>query len=132
MSTRAVGTFSVDSWEEEAVDERAGAKLSRAHLTKTFHGDIEGTSTTDLLLAMPPVESSAAYVGFERLVGSIHGREGSVVFHHSAIASDGADAARWTVVQDSGTGELTGMRGAGSLTVDADGGHSFTLDYELA
>jgi len=132
MSQQAAGTFAVDSWEQEEVDGRDGATLSRAHLTKTFHGDIEGTSTTDLLMAMPPVESSAAYVGFERLVGSVHGRVGTVVFHHSAIASDGADAAPWTVVQDSGTGALAGLRGRGKLTVDADGGHAFTLDYELA
>lgn len=131
MSHRATGTFTVDNWEEEAFDERAGAKLSRAHLTKTFHGDIEGTSTTDILMAVPPVAGSAAYVGFERLVGRLHGREGSVVFHHSAIASDDAPAAPWTVVRDSGTGELTGLRGVGQLTVGADGGHSFTLDYEL-
>ncbi len=132
MSQQAAGTFTVDSWEQEEVDGRDGASLSRAHLTKTFHGDIEGTSTTDLLLAMPPIESSAAYVGFERLVGSIHGRAGSVVFHHSAISSEGAAAAPWIVVQDSGTGALAGLRGAGKLTVDADGGHAFTLDYELA
>ena len=131
MSTRAAGTFTVDSWEEEVVDEWEGAKLSRAHLTKTFQGDIEGTSTTDLLLAVPPVESSAAYVGFERLVGRLHGREGSVVFHHSAIASDDASAAPWRVVPDSGTDDLTGLHGVGKLAVDADGGHSFTLDYEL-
>ncbi len=131
MTTRAVGTFTVDSWEEEAVDEQDGARISRAHLTKTYQGDIEGTSTTDLLMAMPPVERSAAYVGFERLVGRLHGREGSVVLHHSATASDNA-AAPWTVVPDSGTGELTGLRGVGKLTVNAGGGHSFTLDYELA
>lgn len=132
MSTRAVGTFAVDSWEEEAFDEREGAKLSRAHLTKTFQGDIEGTSTTDLLMAVAAVEGSAAYVGFERLIGRVHGRVGSFVLHHSATMSGGAGPATWSVVPDSGTGELSGLRGEGQIDVDAEGGHSFTFDYEIA
>jgi hypothetical protein len=35
------------------------------------------------------------------------------------------------VVPDSGTGELRGLRGEALITNEPDGGHSFTLDYDL-
>jgi hypothetical protein len=63
MGTHAAGTFEIDSWEEEVYDEREGAKLTRTRLTKTFHGDVEGESTAELLMAYAAEEGSAAYVG---------------------------------------------------------------------
>ena len=36
-----------------------------------------------------------------------------------------------TIMRDSGTGALRGIRGAGSIIIDADGGHTLTLDYTL-
>src|SRR4028118_1170647 len=108
MPTRATGTFEIDGWDAAPHDDRAGtqparapgrlgvdgggegpaggrggAKLARVRVAKTFHGDVEGISTTDLLLAYGAEEGSAAYVGFERLVGNVHGRFGSFVLHHT-------------------------------------------------
>ncbi len=131
MSTHAMGTFEIESWEEEPYDEREGARLTRTRLTKTFNGDVEGVSTTDLLLAYGAEEGSAAYVGFERVVGSIHGRSGSFVLHHTATTSPDGRSATWTVVPDTGTGELRGLRGEAEISVGPDGGHSFSLDYDL-
>ena len=34
-------------------------------------------------------------------------------------------------VPGSGTGELRGLRGEALISVDPDGGHSFTLDYDF-
>jgi len=123
---RATGTFTIDSWESQTYDEAEGATLSRVHLTKTFDGDLVGTSTADLITAIPPVETSAAYVGFERFTGTAHGRKGTFVLHHTA----GGAALSWTILPDSGTGELLGIRGGGQIVND-DGAHSFHLDYEL-
>jgi hypothetical protein len=64
MSTHATGTFEIESWDEKPYDEREGAKLARARMRKTFHGDIEGESSTELLLPYAQ-EGSAAYAGFE-------------------------------------------------------------------
>ncbi len=131
MSPLASSTFDIDTWDEEAYDEREGAKLSRAHLTKTFHGDIEGRSTTDLLLAIAQEEGSAAYVGFERILAAVHGRSGSFVLHHNASSARGVQSATWAVVPDSGTDGLRGLHGEGDITVEPDGGHIFTFDYSL-
>lgn len=127
---RAGGTFDIDSWEPETFDEREGATLARVHVTKTFHGDLEGTSTADLITAMAQVEGSAAYVGFERFIGSVHGRKGSFVLHHTATGSAGEQSLSWTILPDSGAGELLGIRGEGQISND-DGAHAFHLDYEL-
>jgi hypothetical protein len=130
MSTQATGTFTLDTWEAQPYDEREGATLTRTHVTKTFSGEIEGRSTAELLMANAQ-DGSAAYVGFERIIGSIHGRVGTFVLHHNATMSRGTQSASWTVVPESGTGELRGLRGEARITQDADGGHTFTLDYDL-
>jgi len=49
--THATATFDVDSWEEEPYDEAEGARLVRTRVAKTFHGDVKGTSTAELLMA---------------------------------------------------------------------------------
>src|SRR5918997_1883942 len=133
MGTHAAGTFEIDSWEEEPFDEREGARLTRTRLTKTFYGDVGGESTAELLMAYAAEEGSAAYVGFERLVGSVHGRSGSFVLHHTASSgvTSGEPSATSSVVPGSGTGELRGLRGEARIINEPDGGHSFELDYVL-
>ena len=134
MGARATGTLEIGTWDEQPYDEREGARLTRTRLTKTFRGDVEGESTAELLFAYGTQEGSAAYAGFERVVGRVHGRSGSFVLHHSASSSLGAHAERvatLSVVPDSGTGELRGLSGEAIISVGRDGGHSFTLDYDL-
>lgn len=77
-------------------------------------------------------EGSAAYVGLERIVGSVQGRSGSFILSHDARMERGEGKANLSVVPDSGTGELRGLRGEARISVGADGGHFFELDYELA
>jgi len=129
----AAGTFEIDGWEEETYDEQEGTKLTRTRLTKTFHGDVEGESTAELLMAYAAEDGSAAYVGFERVTGRIHGRSGSFVLHHTATSDGtrGEASAAWSVVPGSGTGELRGLRGEARISNEPDGGHTFTLDYDL-
>ncbi|WP_067453024.1 DUF3224 domain-containing protein [Actinomadura macra] len=134
MTLHASGTFDLDSWDaEKPYDEQGGNKLTQAHVRKTFHGDLVGTSTTELFT----VESSAgpvAYVAVEHVQGILHGREGTFVLQHSAGSEDGtADTQwlRWLIVPTTGTGELTGIRGLGQITVGEDGGHSWSLEYTL-
>src|SRR5918997_5540651 len=131
MGTHAAGTFEIDSWEEEPFDEREGARLTRTRLTKTFYGDVGGESTAELLMAYAAEEGSAAYVGFERLVGSVHGRSGSFVLHHTATSSRDGRSATWSVVPDTGTGGLLGPRGEAEISAGPDGEHSFSQDYDL-
>ncbi len=131
MGTRATSTFTLDSWDEQPYDEQEGARLTRTRITKTFSGDLDGTSSAETLMAHGQVQGSAAYVGFERITGRLHGRAGSFVLHHSASGSGGERSGSWTVVPDTGTGDLLGLRGTGEIVVTPDGGHTFVLDYQL-
>jgi hypothetical protein len=130
--TRAAGTFEVDSWEDEVLDEGAGAKVGRARLRKTFAGDLTGTSVVDMLGVSVPGEDGefqgVAYVAVERVRGSVHGRDGGFVLTHAAGAAHGMTVA---VVPGSGDGALAGITGELSITRAEDGSHTYTFDYEL-
>ena len=84
----------------------------------------------ELLMAGAP-NDSAAYVGFERIEGKLNGRAGSFILHHNATIARGDQSATWTIMANSGTGDLQGISGAAQIVIDADGGHTLVLDYEL-
>ena len=130
MTTHATCTFDITSWEPAEYDDRDGVKLTRTRVGKTFHGDLEGESTAELLMAVAP-SGSAVYVGLERLVGRLKGRSGSFVLVHDASMTGDEQSLSLTIMRDSGTGELQGIAGMGAITIDADGGHTLTLDYTL-
>lgn len=132
MSTRATARFDNKSWDEKPYDEIDGMpKLTRSTVTNTFHGDIEGAGTLELLM-MYRDDSSASYVGLERVVGRLGDRSGSFVLQHSGTFEGGTATTTWTVVRGSGTGDLRGLRGEGGF-VASEGRHvpSVTLDYDF-
>jgi hypothetical protein len=127
--TRAEGTFEVRFEDEPPYDDRDGVNLARAHVTKTFSGDLAGTSETDIITVH--TARPAAYVGIERVQGRLHGREGGFVLQHNAGGEAGIPWMTWKIVESSGTGDLAGIRGEGQIVIGPDGGHSYTLDYEV-
>jgi hypothetical protein len=131
MHTIASATFDIDVWEEKPWDEGVGARLTRTRVTKSYHGEIEGTSIGELLMAYADSSASRAYVGFERITGRVGDRIGSFVLHHTATASGAGHAVSWSIVPDTGTGGLEGIVGEAQIVVLPKGGHSITLDYDL-
>jgi hypothetical protein len=127
---KAEGTFNLDRFDaEDPYDDQDGVKIARVHISKTFTGDLVGTSETDLITVT--AENPAAYVAIERFNGTVHGRKGSFILSHEAGGKDGVPWMTWKIVESSGTGELAGMRGQGQIIIGPDGGHSYALDYEL-
>jgi hypothetical protein len=61
----------------------------------------------------------------------VHGLRGSFVLVHSATMNRGDGALSLTVVPDSGTDELAGPRGRAQIDTQPDGGHVFTLEYDV-
>ena len=131
MHTIASATFDIDAWDEQPWDDGIGARLTRTRATKTYHGEIEGSSVSELLMAYAQETASRAYVGFERIVGRVGDRTGSFVLHHTATASGAGHAVSWSIVPDTGTGGLEGIRGEAQIVTTPQGGHSITLDYDL-
>lgn len=130
MKQTASGTFNLDRWDEEQPHlERDGVKLTRAHVDKTFQGDLVGTSRTDITM-VHTAAGPAAYVGLELVEGALHGRKGTFLLQHGAGGTGGVPWMTWKIVETSGTGELAGLRGEGKIVAE-QGRHSYTLDYEL-
>jgi hypothetical protein len=130
MTLHATSAFTITGWEPTTIDDRDGVNLTRTKVIKTFTGDLEGASVAELLMAGAP-NDSAAYVGFERIEGKLNGRAGSFILHHNAVSARGEQSATWTIMTDSGTGELEDISGAAQIVIDADGGHTLILDYDL-
>ncbi|HEU5107638.1 MAG TPA: DUF3224 domain-containing protein, partial [Micromonosporaceae bacterium] len=110
-TTIASGTFEIGEWDEEIYDESAGTRLGRTRLTKTFAGDLRGTSVVNMLAVSLDVDGQpqgAAYVAVERVIGTLHGRQGSFVLTHIAGEAHGH---RVSVVPGSGTADLRGISG---------------------
>ena len=127
MPKQATCTFVIDSWDEGTWHDQDGVKLQRAKVTKTFRGDLDGRSTVELLSVQGPSDASRAYVAVERIEGRLHDRAGSFVLLHAASP----DSVRWTVVPETATEGLRGLRGSAQIAITPDGGHSMTLDYDL-
>ena len=130
MTTRATGSFDVKITPLATDTPAEGSPLGRMSLEKQFHGELEATSTGEMLTAGTAIESSAAYVAIERVTGTLHGRTGTFALQHNATMTRGAGALNIIVVPDSGTGELTGL--SGSLSIEIAGGkHAYVFDYAL-
>ncbi len=126
----ASGSFDV-KLKPLASDEVAGSStLGRMSIDKQFHGDLEGTSTGEMLTAGTSVKGSAGYVAMERVTGKLAGKSGSFVFQHTATMDRGAPQLSITVVPDSGTGELVGLKGKLDIKI-TDGKHFYEFEYSL-
>lgn len=119
-------TFEITGWDEVTYDRpAAGPELSRATVRKSFSGPLEGTSVAELLTA-----GTAGYLSSERVEGTLDGRRGTFVLQHGGVG-DGPDARSFGhVVPDSGTGELSGLRGDATYQHDETGAR-LTLTYTI-
>lgn len=127
---RATGTFEIKMTPQPPYDSSDGIKLARSTISKTFHGQLEATSSVEMLSAMTSVEGSAGYVAIERVVGTLDGRAGSFIAQHNGAMARGEASLSVTIVPDSGTGALSGI--AGRMTIEiVDKKHLYTLDYTL-
>jgi hypothetical protein len=132
MKQTANARFAIKSWDEKPYSDRQDMpKLTRATVTKTFTGDIEGDGQVEYLM-MYRSDGSATFLGLERVVGRIGGKTGSFVLQRTGVFENGQAKESYSVVPGSGTGELHGLRGEGHSAVGHGMEHPFTLDYELA
>lgn len=124
--------FAIKTWDEKPYFEAEGQpKLTRASVSKTFSGDLEGEGSVEYLMVYRN-DGSAAFVGLERITGRLGGRAGSFVLQRTGVFEGGQAKESYAVVAGSSTGELEGLAGEGSSAVGHGLEHPFALDYELA
>ena len=129
MNNQASGSFEV---KLNPQDDGPDAPVGRMTIDKQFQGDLIGTSKGQMVMASSPsVKGSAGYVAIEKVTGTLNGRRGSFYLQHSGTMTRGAGELTITVIPDSGTDELVGLRGKMNIII-ADGNHSYEFEYELA
>jgi hypothetical protein len=129
MVKHAKATFEIKSWDEKPYDELAGApKLTRASVTKSYHGEIEGEGKVEYLM-MYRSDGSASVMGVERVTGSVGGRSGSFVLRHTGTFENGVASTTLSVLPGSGTGDLRSLSGQGKFSVGHQPPYAMTLDY---
>jgi hypothetical protein len=131
MPTRATGTFDVKVNPLQTHDATPGSMLGRLSIDKQFHGDLDATSTGEMLSAGTSIKNSAGYVAIERVTGTLGGRRGTFVLQHSGTMNRGTPHLAVTVVPDSGTEQLAGLTGSLAIIIAPDGKHSYEFDYTL-
>lgn len=128
MTSIARGTFHVTIQPGDA--ELDGA-VSRFELSKTFHGELDGSGIGLMLSAGDPQAGAAGYVAMETVRGRLGEREGSLVLQQFGTMRDRSQVLHYEVVPGSGSGQLTGITGTLRLTIDEDGTHRYELEYDL-
>jgi hypothetical protein len=126
MDHHAQGSFDVNLTPQPADH----PDLGRLTIAKQYHGDLEATAEGQMLTAMTAVDGSAGYVAIERVSGTLGGRQGTFVLQHAGLMDRGAQRLTVTVVPDSATGSLAGLRGDLSIRITEEG-HFYTFDYDL-
>jgi hypothetical protein len=125
MDDSAGGTFEVN-----LVPQASEEFIGRMSIDKQFKGDLTAVSKGQMLSFSTEVQGSAGYVALERVSGTLKGRHGTFVLQHNATMNRGKPHLSISVVPDSGTGELVGLRGK-MVIVITDGKHSYDFEYSL-
>ena len=129
MTNRASGTFEVKMSPQ---DQGTDMPVGRMMIDKQFQGDLVGTSKGQMLMVSSGnVKDSAGYVAIEKVTGTLNGRRGSFYLQHNGVMTRGVGELTITVIPDSGTDQLVGLRGKMSIII-AEGKHSYEFEYTLA
>ena len=128
MADKASGSFDVTMRPGTA--ELDGA-ITRFELSKTFHGDLQGTGTGVMLSGGDPKAGEAGYVAIETVQGHLGERQGSFALQQFGSMHAGSQALHYEVVPGSGSGQLAGIVGTLHLDIDKDGTHHYELEYDL-
>ena len=127
---QAKGEFEVKRIPQEELDIGGGASVGHSRFEKRFRGPLDAISVVHMLAVMSPIAGSGAYVAIERIEGTLDGRRGSFFAQHNGVMDRGKPSLDLTVVPDSGTDDLLGLRGRIAIDI-VDGKHFYTFDYDL-
>ncbi len=131
MPLKGITTFKILRWDEASYSEVDGAgKLTLATVDKTYEGDLTGTGALNYLMNYN-TDGTADFVGFERIVGQVGGREGSFVLKHEGMDDGKVAHGNCRVMPGSGTGELAGLEGGANYAVGRSENFSMSFSFDL-
>jgi hypothetical protein len=125
------GTFELASWDEQTVQELEGErKLTRAVVTQTFTGDLQGAGAVEWLMCYSE-DGTARFVGMQRVEGAVDDRSGSVVLETTGEFDGSTAMGTWVVIPGSATGGLAGISGEGRFEAPHGPTATYTMDVEF-
>jgi hypothetical protein len=131
--SHAEATFKIADWaEDEILDADGGPKVTRATVSMSFAGELDGEGSVEWLMGYDE-DGTACFVGLERVVGAIDGKRGSFVVQHVGTFDGETARADLLIVPGSGADDLRELSGKGSLVagMGPDGERSISFDYDL-
>jgi hypothetical protein len=132
MTTQAKGIAEIKSWDEKPYQEDAGGrKLTKASVTQTLSGDIQGEGTCEYLMVYPDGKI-ANYTGLQVVSGKVGGKQGSFVLQLEGKFDGEIASGTWFVVAGSGTGELKKLQGKGDFSAPHGSQMQYTLEYDFS
>jgi hypothetical protein len=131
MTTHGKGTFTLTGFDEQTAEEFGdGTKLTRARITQTMDGDLDGESTSDLYMYYR-ADGTAEFMGFQRFVGRIGERSGSLVLQSTGGYDGSVARTTSTVVPGAGSGDLAALRGCAASAAPQGSTGEYTIDYDV-
>ena len=127
---RATGNFDVTLNPFPLELNPAVEGMGRMSIDKKYHGDLEAVGQGQMLTAGTAIKNSAGYVAVERVSGVLQGRKGTFMLQHNGIMTRGQGTLTITIIPDSGTDQLDGLRGTMSIRIEG-GKHFYDLTYTL-
>ena len=124
----ATGTFEVKLMPVD--DQSADKSMGRMTVEKKWQGEIEGTSSGQMLTGGDVSKGSAGYVAMEKMNVTLKGKKGTFILQHSGTMTRGEGQLTITVVPDSGTEQLQGLTGKMTIKIE-NGKHFYDFDYRL-
>ena len=131
MTSESRGAFRVEEWNEEAFSEVPdGPVLKKAHVKKTYSGDIEGIGVVEYLFIYTDDQTADIY-GLERFSGRVDHKHGTFIFEHKGIFDHGLADMKWDILPHSGTGELRDIEGQVHFKAGIEEIYNITLKHQL-
>jgi uncharacterized protein DUF3224 len=127
----ATGEFNVTKWDEQPYEELENGKLTRAEIAADLAGDLAGTGRVTWLMCYR-ADGTANCLGYLNVDATVDGRRGGFVVSTTGSFDGKVASGPWTIVEGSGRGELSGIRGSGSFDSPHGGTTTHRLSYELA
>ena len=125
MVQKMSNVFQITGWDESPyLENEDGSKKSRAKITQSYRGLVEGSSELEYLMSYQSA-ASALFVGFEVVTGKVNGKSGSFTIQHNGKFENGVASSNFVII--SGTDELANIQGSGSFT----SGEAGQSNYEL-
>ena len=134
---KAKSSCEMKNWEEEIFRKLSDQKkTARASAEFTMKGEIEGVADEEFLLYYKKYDDKdeakgvASFQGLMMFDGKVGGKSGGFVLEDHGLYEAGTAKSTLKIVDDSGTGDLKGIRGTAVFQSTKDSA-SFELDYSL-